>query len=56
MEAQVYTVTEIQEILNISRESAYKFCRRSLSKTKCLFVSQNRISLFAFQKIPLTDG
>lgn len=25
MEAQVYTVTEMQEMLNISRESAYKF-------------------------------
>lgn len=25
MEAQVYTVTEMQEMLNISRESAYRF-------------------------------
>jgi excisionase family DNA binding protein len=25
MEAQVYTITEMQEMLNISRESAYRF-------------------------------
>ena len=34
MESQVYTVTEMQEMLNISRDSAYRFVREVYQKQK----------------------